>query len=366
MGASQLEQAVRDPATASDLKITDPATPRPGDIVLWYQSHSPLSGVLQGHRANGSPYVLNSFGQPSFPRSFETIRLVDPVDRVGPNWDRLPTDAKIVRPLVGERARLAELLQQRTPPGPRYSQLIEEIHARGYEVFVVGGTVRDVIAGVQSNDVDLATTMPLDRVLPLVQSMYRNPKGIDHGARINGHLRLGGAYGTSDPFIDLSLFKDTFVGSREALFSDSFSADVANRDFACNAVYYEPIGNVFIDPTGVGVTDAEARLLRVICDQQRRNAAQVAQVAVRYFKFRSRGFVAVDGCPIRIAEDFLPMLAAVGEPQRVQYMRRQLLGKVRRGEERETLAVVREEFVNIGALKVWETLVAPFEEELLA
>lgn len=334
--------------------------------MLWYQSQAPFTGTLQGHRADGSPYVINSFGQPSFPRSLDTIRLLDPSERVGANWERLPDTAVLVRPTADEAARLAVLLDQRTPPGPRYRELIDEIHARGFEVFVVGGTVRDVIAGIPSNDVDLATTMPLDRALPLVQSMYRRPKTLERGAQLHGHLRLGGAPGTSDPFIDLSVFKETFVGSSDALFGDSFAADVANRDFACNAVYYEPVAGVFIDPTGVGISDAGARCLRVICDQRRRNPLQVGQVAVRYVKFRVRGFVAVEGCPLQIVEEFLPNLAAMAEPNRIRYLRTQLFGKVRSGDERDTLEAAREEFVSMGAVDVWDTLVAPFEEELLA
>jgi hypothetical protein len=186
--------------------------------VTWYQSASPLAGILEGHRWDGAPWITNTFKAPSFPPSFDTIRLQDPEVRLGPNWERLGSPAVTAFVRDSESARFHELLDQRTPPGPKYRELIEEIHARGYEVFVVGGTTRDVIAGVESYDVDLSTTMPLDRALPLVTSMYKHPRKLDDAARRNGHLRLGGGLGTSDPYIDLSVFKHAFVGTSQALF----------------------------------------------------------------------------------------------------------------------------------------------------
>jgi Poly A polymerase head domain len=353
-------------ATTAHLGIVAPSIPRPGEAVLWYQSSSPLTGTLKGHRADGSPCILNSFGSISFPPSFATIRLLDASVRLGPNWERLAAGARLASPRPHEAARMDALLDQRTPPGPRYRELIEEIHARGFEVFIVGGTTRDVIAGVDSHDVDLSTTMPLSLALPLVQSMYARPTRLEPGAQINGHLRLGGAPGTSDPFIDLSVFKDTFVGTPQAQFSDGFSSDLGNRDFACNAIYYEPISQILIDPTGLGIEDAETNRLRLVCDPLRRTPRQIGQIAIRYFKFRSRGFDAVAGCSLQIMTDFLPNLAAISEPQRIHYIRTQVLSKVQRCDQRETLATVRQEFLEIGAAEAWDTLVAPFEEALLA
>jgi hypothetical protein len=358
--------AVRRVVDPLALELDHPAVPRPGDEVVWFEGHAPYNGHLLGHRADGRPCVLSTFGMPMFPLSYDAVRVADAKVRLGPNWERMPETALVVEPTQAEAAAFRALLEQRTPPGPKYRQLVEEIRARGYEIFLVGGTVRDVLAGTPSNDVDLVTTMPLDFAFPLVQSMYGQPRELKRGARVHGHLRLGGAPGTADPFIDLSLFKDVHVGSDSAIFNDSFVADVGNRDFACNAVYYDPVAEVLLDPAGVGIRDAEARALRLICDLARRTPYQLGQIAVRFFKFRARGFEPVDGCTTRIVSDFLPMLAAMDELRRIGYLRGQLLGKAQPSDHATILEAVRGEFVSIGAVAVWEKFVAPFEAELLA
>jgi tRNA nucleotidyltransferase/poly(A) polymerase len=89
--------------------------------------------------------------------------------------------------------------------------------------------------------------------------MYRIAPKADERALRNGHLRLGGRPGSREPFADLSAFKFTHPGEQNAIFSADVARDLGFRDFACNAVYYDPINHVYIDPSGVGITDAEHR-----------------------------------------------------------------------------------------------------------
>jgi hypothetical protein len=140
---------------------------------------------------------------------------------------------------------------------------------------------------------------------------------------------------------------------------------LGNRDFACNAVYFEPIAGVLIDPTGTGILDAESRRLRLVCDGTHNTPYHRGKIAVRYFKFLSRGFESEEDTRVNILADYIPSLAALTELQRVQYVRTQILGKVRPGAEREVLDAVRAEFVAIGAERDWDALIAPLEEALL-
>jgi hypothetical protein len=297
-------------------------------------------------------------------RSWAHVRPADPTQRRAPNWERLPSGALLLQPTEDERHAFDELLAQRTPPGPQYRELVDEIWSRGYEVFVVGGTVRDIVGGEPSHDVDLVTTMPLNRARALLQSMYGPIDARAAGAR-NGHVRLGGARDTADPFIDLSIFKVGAIGGPDALFGDCFVADVAHRDFTLNALYYDPVNQVLVDPTGLGVQDAEARTLRVVCEVGRRVPRQIARVAVRFFKLRLRGFAPADGCGAVIAGEFAPMLSSLPEPERIGVFRKQLLSDVQAGERAAVLARVQQEFATIGVEGLWHSLVAPLEEEIL-
>ncbi len=362
---STAERLARIDVAWGDLALPQPRLPRPGDLVSWFQGQAPVSGVLMGHTATSQPVVTDQGGYTWSPPSFDSIRLADPDVSVGPCWTGLPGSARIVRPHQTEREALKYLLDQRTPPGPKYIELISEIWMRGHEVFVVGGTVRDVIVGHPTKDVDLVTTMPLFRLHPIVLDMYRRPEKLERQALENGHLRLGGKLQSTDPFIDVSVFKDRYVGSPNAMFSSSFVYDVANRDFACNAVYFDPINDVLIDPTGQGIRDAELKRLRPVCEQGRRMPWQLGQIAIRYIKFRHRGYTAVDGCAERIPAEFIPMLATMDEVGRLRYIKRQLFAGRDGRSPTEVVQAVEAEFTSLGATQSYATLIEPFLEELL-
>ena len=40
--------------------------------------------------------------------------------------------------------------------------LINKIKSYGYDAYLIGGCVRDFLLNIQSNDIDVATSMPLD------------------------------------------------------------------------------------------------------------------------------------------------------------------------------------------------------------
>ena len=47
-------------------------------------------------------------------------------------------------------------------------QIIDNINSLGYEAYLIGGAVRDMILNIPSNDYDLCTNMPLDQVKELL------------------------------------------------------------------------------------------------------------------------------------------------------------------------------------------------------
>lgn len=348
------------------LHLPSCSVPRPGAKVVWYQSSTLCSGVLIGHDTSGRPHILNSHGGAHVPDSYDEIRLANPGEVAGPCWQALPAGACILKPLPEESASFDALLNQRTPPGPRYIELVTEIWSRGFEVFVVGGTVRDVIAGNLQKDVDLVTTMPLSRLLPLLRAMYGYPRTLESGAARNGHFRLGGRPSSGDPFLDLCLFKYRQPGTTSALFGSDLARDVAHRDFACNAIYYDPVNGVLIDPSGVGTSDAKASNLTVICDPTVRTPIQIAQITIRFMKFLGRGFTAPPACCARIREAFSPCIPAMSRSARFAYFEAQVLKRYPKNQYSDRLEQLRSRLAEVGLLEMWEKIVEPFREELLA
>ena len=349
----------------SALRLHACPLPRPGDRVVWYQNRVKLSGVLLGHMADGRPVIQNDFGTFSTPPSYDVVRLADPDTRIGPNWTRLPEGAQAFQPSDSEEKIFSELLAQRTPPGPQYAELLNEIAGRGFEVFLVGGTVRDVISGAATHDVDLSTTMPLCRLHALVREMYGRPRTLEDSAKFNGHLRLGGRAGSGDPFIDLSVFKHSMLGTADAIFSDSFDFDVRNRDFACNSIYYDPLNRVYIDPTSCGVEHAEQRLLGLVADPNLRTPYQMGQIILRFFKFLSRGFTPTGSCQEFVHENVMSFLGAMDASLRIRYIRAQIISKASPSEVEEHFEAFRIGFANFGVPDVFRTFIEPLREEIL-
>ncbi len=335
--------------------------PRPGEKVVWYSDSTRRNGILVGHDVNGCPVVENGFGLTQPLDSYDQIRLSNPQNRSGPNWTRLGSRAKVIKPLQQERDALLGLLNRHIPPGPTYLELIEEIWNRGYEIFLVGGTVRDVIAGLKSQDVDMVTSIPLDRAIPLLASMYRHEPSVN---KERGFVRLGGTPASGDPFIDLKAMIHSNPGTPNAVFSDNLEHDLRHRDFACNAIYFDPINEIFIDPSGDGVEGAETKRLHLVCDPSRPPFYK-AQICVRFFKFAVRGFGFTESTENSIKEFFLPSLPAMPKSALVGYMKAQLLSKTPQEEHEHVLNGLRESMLSFGADAAWRDHIEPLIPTIL-
>lgn len=295
---------------------------------------------------------------------YDVIRLADPFDRRAANWHRLPAAGLMVRPTPTERRALERALACSTPPGPPYRQLIDEIWARGFEVFVVGGAVRDAFVGAVPRNVNVVTTMPLDLLLPLFQSMYGAPPSLDASARTEGTLRLGVLPEASDPPLDVSVFRHRTRPTADTLFADCFASDVAFRDFACNAVYYEPVNDVLIDPSGFGIDDAVERRLRMVGDVRLQTPHERGELAVRYCRFRRQGYQSVD-CDPQIARDFVPMLREMSPVHRIGYFRTQVFFGLAVPDQHAAFEATERIFHELGLTAIWHEVWAPIRSEIL-
>jgi hypothetical protein len=347
----------------TELKLPNCPIPRPGDDVVWYTDSVLHKGILEGHGTEGRPHVRSEFNYSCVLDSFDVIRLADPTKKRGPAWEYLPTNGKIYAATASEQNAFGKLLSRPVPPGPKYVELLTEIWSRGFEIFVVGGTVRDVLAGKDTHDVDLVTTMPLNRAASLLKVMYRKHPEISGK---NGYVRLGGVPKWGDPFIDLKMFSLAMPGSDAAIFGSDFGCDVGQRDFSCNAIYYDPINASLIDPSGRGISDAAGKKLCLVCDSNIRRPKQRAQIVIRFIKFRMRGFEATVETLETIRNVYLPELASMDGSERLRYMRAQLINKCRPAERQQSLSHFQETMVALGAEAEWNAYFEPLKGDLLS
>jgi hypothetical protein len=346
---------IRQILSISDLKLPPCPTPRAGEAVVWYNDALQRNGLYVGFGPEAKPIIQTSDKLTVTLDSFDEIRLEKPFERTPPIWSGL-SSGQIVRPSEPEKEKFRHLLNKTIPPGPRYIDLIEEIWYRGYEVFLVGGTVRDVVAGGEPHDVDLVTSMPLQHAVPFLTRMFRSDPSIDEQ---NGYVRLGGPWKDGAPFVDLKSFVFRQPGSVEAVFAGDIVRDHKHRDFACNAIYYDPVNEALLDPSGIGLRSAEDMELVIVCDPAARPPYHRATIAIRFVKFCARGFVYSDTTKMEIQSTYLPALDSMKDSNIFAAFSRQVLNKMPIEKHAQILEQFGVVFENLGAKEVWTVRILP-------
>lgn len=165
---------------------------------------------------------------------------------------------------------------------PDVPGLADVVAALGGEVRLVGGVVRDTLAGLDVKDVDLATPlMPLDVISRLeAGGLKAVPTGIAHGTIT--------AVAGGKPFEITTLRRDVATDGRHATiaYTDDWREDAARRDFTINALYADPVSGEVFDYFG-GVDDLSAGLVRFIGEPLQRIAEDHLRI-LRFFRFSAR------------------------------------------------------------------------------
>jgi len=146
-------------------------------------------------------------------------------------------------------------------------KVCEVLHQHGFEAYIVGGAVRDLIVGLEPKDFDVATNATPEQIRPL----FRRARIIGRRFQIV-HVVFGQeiietstfrAPASADQETDAHgrILRDNVFGTQEE--------DAARRDFTFNALFYNPLNEEVIDYHN-GVADLKKRVVRMIGDPTRR------------------------------------------------------------------------------------------------
>ena len=196
----------------------------------------------------------------------------------------------------------------------RAMDVVRTLKQGGFEAFIVGGAVRDLLLGLRPKDFDVATNATPEQV----KSLFRRAFIIGRRFRIV-HVVYG--RGREHEVIEVSTFrayldnaaaeqvagnertsKSELAGMKHAVDSSGRvlrdnvwgpqDQDAVRRDFTINAMYYDPQREVVVDYHG-GFKDAQKRILRMIGDPATRYREDPVRIlrAVRFAaKLSALGF----------------------------------------------------------------------------
>ncbi len=188
----------------------------------------------------------------------------------------------------------------------RAVKVVKTLTDAGFEAYIVGGAVRDLLLGVRPKDFDVATNATPEQV----KGLFRRAFIIGRRFRIV-HVVYG--RGREHEVIEVSTFRalPSEADAAEAVSGNEKTSkselegkshavdasgrvlrdnvwgpqieDAARRDYTVNAMYYDPQRQLVVDYHG-GLADAKAKLLRMIGDPETRYREDPVRIirAVRF------------------------------------------------------------------------------------
>ena len=134
---------------------------------------------------------------------------------------------------------------------PDAMRVITHLRDNGYDAYIVGGAVRDLLVGKTPKDFDIVT----DATPPRIKKIFRNSRIIGKRFRLV-HVFFG------PKIFEVSTFRSIADGTVGNKFG-TMDEDVCRRDFSLNALYYDPIKEQIIDYVD-GVRDIKKRRIEPV------------------------------------------------------------------------------------------------------
>ena len=178
----------------------------------------------------------------------------------------------------------------------------------GFETWIVGGAIRDLMLGRPTGDWDFATRARPERIMAVFRRTV--PVGLDHGTV--------GVLAPDGTLYEVTTFRrDVQTFGRRAVveFSESIEEDLSRRDFTVNALAWHPGRNEILDPWN-GASDLGEQILRTVGDPAERFAEDLLRV-LRALRFAGQFGFTIEAGTWRALLRAVPGLSRLS-PERVQ------------------------------------------------
>lgn len=168
--------------------------------------------------------------------------------------------------------------------------ILDSFAEAGYEIYAVGGCVRDHILGIKPKDVDFCTSATPQQMEEVYNHMYvKTPVTIIPTGEKFGTLTFRFPFQNEQYEVTTYRREGRYTDGRhpnEVFFAKTLVEDLERRDFTCNAIAWNPITG-YIDPFG-GKQDIANRVIRCVGNPEERfnedalRIIRLVRFAIRY------------------------------------------------------------------------------------
>ena len=225
-------------------------------------------------------------------------------------------------------------------------KVCEVLHGHGYQAYVVGGAVRDLLLGLRPKDFDVAT----DAYPEEVHKAFRRSRLIGKRFRLV-HVMFG------EETVEVSTFRartpaetdehgrvlrDNIYGTRED--------DAIRRDFTINALYYDPASETLLDYHN-GLRDLQRKSVRIIGDARARYREDPLRM-LRAVRFAAKAGFTIDERTRKPIRELAHLLGNVPPSRVYEEMQKLLLS----GHAATGLRELRSEALHHGLLPLLDVI----------
>ena len=189
----------------------------------------------------------------------------------------------------------------------------------GFETWVVGGAIRDIMLGRPAGDWDIATKARPKQIMAAFRRTV--PIGVDHGTV--------GVLAPDGTLYEVTTFRhdvETFGRRAVVEFAERIEDDLARRDFTLNALAWHPGRNELLDPWN-GATDMNGQILRTVGDPAERFAEDRLRV-LRALRFAGQFGLTIEAETWRALLSAVPQLSQLSA-ERIQEEMMKVLSQAR-------------------------------------
>ncbi len=204
------------------------------------------------------------------------------------------------------------------PAGAR--KILQTLAEAGFEAYLVGGCVRDLLRGVEPHDWDICTSARPEETERYFAGQRIIETGLKHGTvtvLVDGEPYEITTYRTEGPYSDRR--RPDYVR-----FVPDLTEDLARRDFTMNAIAMDLGGNLR-DPFG-GADDIKAGLIRCVGEPDQRFQEDGLRV-MRALRFASVFGYGIEECTVQAIHDNRTMLDRVAAERISVELCKLLIGK---------------------------------------